>query len=219
MPDNTKKKTFFGSPVQQAKPQNFFNQADLYRNPEIIRKMEELGQIFKNKNNSNPGMGELPYIPRPSMFQPDPLVIGRPEEAQLAKRMIDLDPITKEKVKQIMFGPDKSSMTRMSESKLPIDSYRDTSLLGVTDRESGNISINPGVFIGSSTDDATNTLAHEISHRSGYRDPDSYKIGDSMQGFLKRPRSEISKKDFDIVAESLAAIERDRIRRMKRYSK
>lgn len=114
----------------------------------------------------------LPDVAPPSWFQPDPLVVGQPEQARAVKALADLDPLTKSQVRQVTFGPTAGTMRQMTRSGLPIDRFAGTTLLGATDitRERyGDIGINPG------EGDYLPVVAHELGHVAGYGEPGAQK--------------------------------------------
>lgn len=106
----------------------------------------------------------LPNVPRPSMFQRDPLVVGSPANATMAKNILDLDPKTKSNVSSVTFGPTKGSMDEMVRSNINPGHFEGTSLLGVYGLDNHAIGVQPGM----SQKENLDTLIHEIAHAAGY---------------------------------------------------
>lgn len=136
--------------------------------PEATQSVEDLREHFHGGRQDKYFLrpGDLPSVPPPSSFQPDPLVVGSPELARQAKRMLDLDPRTKSKVSTITQGPTKGTMEDMLEYGLPIDSFKNTSLLGMYDRRNGALGLSPRL----SRDALLSVLVHEIAHASGHEE-------------------------------------------------
>lgn len=121
---------------------------------------------YFNKGRAWIGMGnrELPFVAPPSWFQPDPLVVGQPGVAIAAKKLLDLDPITKTGVSTITQGPNTASMRQMQHSGLDPSWFGGTTLQGIYDRHSHEIGVNPQMTAG----ETLRTLAHEMAHASAY---------------------------------------------------
>jgi hypothetical protein len=133
---------------------------------------EAIQEIFK-KVYPDPS-SEIYSVQQPSGFQKDVPVIGSPEFARDARKLIDLSPNIKEQLGSVMMGPTSGSMNEMTRSKLPIDAFENTDLLGVykypemgknNTYTKSNIGINPGL----EDRDALAVLAHELAHAAGYR--------------------------------------------------
>lgn len=118
------------------------------------------------------GTQELPFVAPPSWFQPDPLVVGQPGFAIAAKKLVDLDPITKTSVRSITQGPTDASMRQMMRSGLPPDFFGGTTLQGIYDLHRHDIGVNPLM----SDNETLRTLAHEIAHASAYGEGDAQKV-------------------------------------------
>ncbi len=150
--------------------------------------LEKLRNYYK-AGHATDWDSNLPVVPPPSMFQPDPFVVGSPEESRLAKTLLDLDPTTKQRVKNIHFGPTAASMRQMVRSELPIDRFAGTTLLGIIDQSKGHegeIGINPGLAGMKSL----NTMGHEIGHAAGYGEEGAEKAGDLIGGAKDVPLEE-----------------------------
>lgn len=132
-----------------------------------------LDTFLDNSQHSNRGIlvgDELPETAPPSWFQPDPLVVGQSGQARMAKQLLDADPITKQRTKQITFGPTKGTMSEMTNSSLPIDSFEGTNLMGGSltyERPKREIAINPSL---EKPEHYTPVLSHEIGHVAGWNE-------------------------------------------------
>lgn len=142
--------------------------------------MDSLREHYdKARQGLNLGMPhnlDLPYAPPPSYFQPDPFVVGRPEQARQAKTLLDLSPMAKHRVKSMTFGPTEASMDIMNYNNLPMDKFGGTALNGVFDTESGAIGINPD----RDPLPTLKTMAHEVGHGAGYFGEEGAKAAGNM---------------------------------------
>jgi len=111
---------------------------------------------------------DLPPAPNSTLLQPDPLVVGSPMLAQVAKAVLDLDPETKARAGIITQGPNESSMRLMDKSGLPMDYFDGTSLAGVTDVVPNDTNTRAvGIQPGMSDYLTVATLIHELAHVAG----------------------------------------------------
>lgn len=142
--------------------------------------LDELQAHYKaaHKTVDRSFFGVNPPVPPPSSFIPDPFVVGTPHEARLAKTLLDLDPIAKQNVGSITYGPTNASMRQMVDSGLTIDRFGSTNLQGVYDHLGNNpIGINPNLR----DVESLPTLAHEIGHAAGYGEEGAQKAGTMME--------------------------------------
>jgi len=156
--------------AKENRPANFDELEDHYRKgakgpiTKLMRYFEadgDLGKILKIDDADNPDVP--PKLPaQPSRFQPDKPVIGPPIFAQEARTLMDIDPRTKQNVSKIVQGPTGGSMKEMNRSKLPMDTFQGTNLMGVYSPSAKEIGVQPGI------DTWYNTLVHELAHASGY---------------------------------------------------
>ena len=126
--------------------------------------------------------GNMPEVYPPAVFQPDPLVVGSPELARQAKKLLDLDPRTKAQVNKIVHGPTRGTMQDMVRSKLPIDAFQNTNLLGQYSLRNHDIALSPRLNGGQ----ALSVLAHEIAHAAGHNEAGAEKAQDILALRTKR---------------------------------
>ncbi len=101
------------------------------------------------------------YAPTPPQFRRASPIIGNSQSARTADNLFKLFPNLKDSARQITIGPTEDTIHSMIESKLDPDRFSGTTLLGVANRRTKNVSINPDV-----ADDSA-TLLHELSHTQG----------------------------------------------------
>lgn len=130
---------------------------------------------------------DLPYVPHPGIFQPDPFVSGPPELAQAARRLMDRTPSMKENVSGIQTGPTRSVLDYLRQSEFDAEDYPNSNLLGAYGIGAHDISLNPRLFADTQEhgDDINyqNTLTHEFGHAAGYKH-----MGDKPGGAEEGPR-------------------------------
>jgi len=109
--------------------------------------------------------GTPPLPPAPARFQKDVPVVGGPIIAQEARKMLDIDPLTKTMVSKIAVAPTQGSVAEMIKSKLPPGSFGRTNLLGVySPFGSKEIGLQPG------REGWRRTLIHELGHAAGWEE-------------------------------------------------
>lgn len=137
---------------------------------------------------------ELPEVGHPMGWGKDPFVVGDPELAKEVYKFNRLYPEAGDYVKKVTLGPTRGSMEQMFRSKLPMDSFGNTSLMGIY-RYSGDknhpaeggeeIGINPTLR----GDVRSQTLGHEMGHALGLADDKLADIfGDQWVREYKRGR-------------------------------
>ena len=122
-----------------------------------------------------PHLDENGLPPTPSMFQPDPTVVGPPELGKLVKEMLRRSPNLVKRVKEVRMGPNSNVIGMLAydpsgNSFLPED-YPDLNLLGMADPERGEVSLNPRLAKpdprNTADQDLASTLSHELAHMAG----------------------------------------------------
>ena len=118
---------------------------------------------------------EVTAPPPPAWFLPDPAVVGSPFMARTAKRLLDIDPMVKQKVKRVVAGPVNGVIQDLFRAQIDPAKYEYTNLLGMFDRRNGDVSVNPRLSqygtIQPETDmrhQLLETLVHELSHAAGH---------------------------------------------------
>jgi hypothetical protein len=159
----------------------------LKRAPGTKAALEEIRDYFKAGNSTNDLFREVmgqyraegtefdvPPVIQPSVFQPDPLVIGSPWLAKLARTIIDLDPVAKESISKVTLGPTRASIDETLEQfpsgRLGNDGWGHlpgNNLLGVYARRvEQDIALNPRLL--EDTDKLFDVLVHEVAHAAGH---------------------------------------------------
>lgn len=125
---------------------------------------------------------ELPPVAPPTRFQPDPLTVGDSTFGKAVKSLVDLDPLTKQRLANstITQGPNRDTMRMMSASDLPIDMFNGTNLLGITNINTHNMGINPKL----SGEDLRTTIGHELAHVAGYGEGGAQKAERLMSDYV-----------------------------------
>ena len=112
--------------------------------------------------------GADPEVPPPSMFQPDvPVAASDPELAKMVYRLLNLDPVVKQRVSRVNFGQTRDTIPDLMRiGGDPTDDWRDV-LEGMYGDISGSheIAIDPRK---TPSRDLLETIAHEILHAGGY---------------------------------------------------
>lgn len=154
----------------------------------------------------NMELQSTPEVPRPGIFQPDPFVVGPPEMARAAQRLMDRSPKVKQNVSGIIAGLSSTRMrdmlNQMNEAEdmgrpaiaVKPEDYRYSNILGEYGLgKAKDISINPRFFVEDTGDyDWLDTLKHELAHAAGWEDSD-----DPNQGANKPKRfAPASKLDY-----------------------
>jgi hypothetical protein len=118
----------------------------------------------------------LPTLPqRPTMFQPDPLVIGSPDYARRAKELYDLDPRTKSNIGIISTAPTSKSMWKTAKDQTTYDPVNPADFIGIVDKVSkpGDTGLRQNIYsvpeYEHGREVAMRTLAHEIGHTAGIK--------------------------------------------------
>lgn len=106
--------------------------------------------------------------PTPDIFLPDPPAVGGKDFARAVQAVLKDFPGIKRGIPKIVHGPTYGSMYQMQMSKLPVEKFAGTNLLGVTDMTPNSpnfkeIGINPDV----QGDELLEVLAHELAHTEG----------------------------------------------------
>lgn len=114
-------------------------------------------------SRTKPELDPTKAPPIPAQMLPQPPTVGNKEFLFSVKGLLDKHPELKRSVSQFRQGPTEGTGVRMVESKLPVDTFAGTNLLGGFDRTNKQIAINP---------DATgrelqDTLRHEAAHSQG----------------------------------------------------
>ena len=105
--------------------------------------------------------------PPPSGFQRDVPVVGPPWLAQVARRVVDFDPVAKSQIDHIVYGPTAGSMDVLQRSGLPRETTGGTTLHGVYtpyNRPYRDI----GLQERDEPTDVVSTLMHEVAHAAGH---------------------------------------------------
>lgn len=151
--------------------------------------------------------GKLPtIIPHPPQFQPAPQVVGH-ELGKSMNEALKIAPSLQGRVGKVQHGvtPDVMDELDLSNSIVnkthkgtifnPVDDFAKTSLLGLTNMHTGNISLSPRV--GMDTDrypsywppQLNKVLGHELTHAAGYPDEDNPEDGGNLfELLLKRKK-------------------------------
>lgn len=122
---------------------------------------------------------DLPTVPSPGIFQPDPLVVGGSGLAEMSRNFMNRFPLVKQEIKQINEGPMGSSMMNRADARFSgaapydympeVDGWTGTSNVGFTDRgdprqlRQQQIGIQPGM----NPTMQGETLVHEAGHTLG----------------------------------------------------
>ena len=111
------------------------------------------------------GLPDLP--PSPSWTRPEPKVFGGGQEVGRAvSEMFTKLPELRGQVPKVSYGPDAGTMYEMVRSKLPIDAFAESNLLGGTDTRNNAIALRPDLK-GKQLKDV---LRHELAHVAGYEE-------------------------------------------------
>ncbi len=163
-------------------------------NEEILSKlraiMDEptpLLRLAASKRNTvfEPPEGGGPLItPSPPQFQPEPQVVGR--DAGLAlRKLMGIAPGLQGMVNKVEFGPTSDVRDRIDRSndlvkkqldgKIfdPQEGLKGTNVMGLTNLQTGNVSLNPTLRKPQFDDDEWNlmgVLGHEATHAAGHGD-------------------------------------------------
>lgn len=156
-------------------------------NPEGLKAVDEFSEHLKaprwqgqfGASMEVEGLGKMPYIPHPTMFQPDPLVVGGKDQAIQGLRMLNLNPIVKQNVSQITHGPTRGTMEQMIDSQLMPGDFENTNLLGQYDRSNKQIAISPRLRRPGTQ---LPVLGHELAHAAGWFENGAEDAEDKLSG-------------------------------------
>ena len=146
------------------KPTSWLKKLPTETGTQVEELRQHLKEGHKDFGTTMKDSRDLPFVPPPSSFQPDPLVVGSPELARSAKMVLDLDPWTKQNVSKIVHGPTRATMELMLNDGFSPEAFNGTTLRGAYNVKDHEIAIRPNLR-GS---DALGTLVHEIGHAAGY---------------------------------------------------
>lgn len=124
-------------------------------------------------------------VPHPTMFQPDPLVVGDPWEARIAQKLLDLDPQIKQNVSRVYSGgPSPNTLRSIMGQNFEPREFNNLNLEGAYSPNDKTIDVVPRL----GQHDFIKTLLHEMSHAAGTYDTgrmNAYEITDRLFGKRK----------------------------------
>lgn len=136
--------------------------------------LDRFGRVLRGAYRTSEPNGQLPSVPHPSMFQADPVVVGSPEMATLAKLLYDQDPRTKAGIKRIIAGPNEDVEALLEDGSFGSKNYGNASLYGTFNHRTRDMTVNPELSAVSSYEPTLfETLAHELTHAAGYGEDDA----------------------------------------------
>jgi hypothetical protein len=127
---------------------------------------DELRSYFKPKPvKLGLGPDQLPDVPPAPQFRKNafPLVIGRPGEARLVEKLLNIIPEARGSTPSILFGPGEGASDFLADSGFGPEDFEKTNLLGTTHNKTRAININPRLR----HEDPSfmlETLTHELKH-------------------------------------------------------
>lgn len=149
---------------------------DAFEDPRSLALMDKgrimAGALIDNERPIPPG--------HPPAFKPDPF-INDPLVQQLYRRIARKVPRVLDTTGKVVVGPNDDTLEELKDSKYtPLD-YDQLNLLGTTNVNNGNVSLNPRLITGHDPGKLLNTLSHELTHTAGFGDTKAYQVGNDMQ--------------------------------------
>ena len=129
---------------------------------------------------------DLPYVPQPAMFRKKPLIIS-PKLQEAYTELINNFPEAVGSAGQITGSPTPGVIEMLQKSKISPLNYGGTNLSGAIDRgdEHKRVYVNES-HEGLDPHHLSGTMAHEISHQRGYREPTADLVGEMYRRLMNK---------------------------------